>query len=203
MDLQNNEGPTGNAAEPSGVEGSASTITNAVVSNEPGRSNDPATIILTAITEASIDVLLSEPLEELPASKTVVSSDLRVIREFPEYETLIVELPNYHEGVQRHAVILQGGGDRCKTLRLVRALHARKLLPPNLHFICGRSSPNLSWGLILDAGDEQADQLLRAVASIEWAFGGEIYVGRCDEHLLAVAEGWTLGWHDAPEASAP
>jgi len=116
------------------------------------------------------------------------SPDIRIVQEHPDLGALVIELPSPCTGTQRHAVIRRGGDLRA-TLRLVRALQARGLLPENLHHIIEWDT---GWSLVLDADQSYIDALRRAVEPLRWAFGF-VQVIPCDDFWLSVAEKWELG----------
>ena len=177
------ESPGGNAPRPS-IEPSVENV-----GERPDTRND----------SDDLCELVDAPNE--PTGKPVLSSDLRIVKEHPDLGALIVELPGYSTGVNRQAIFLLGG-DRRRTLRLVKALHARKLLAPNCHHVLAWSEPSEGWSLVLDGGEEQIAALRRAIALLAWAFGNLVVAG-CDALMLATVERWELGHHDAPSEGRP
>jgi hypothetical protein len=120
--------------------------------------------------------------------------DLRVVRELPEYDALLVELRGAGQAPQRHAVFV-GAADRSETLALTRALYAMGLLSPRLYHIVAWTEPLPGWTLVLDGAPGELAELRRAVAPLSEAFPG-IVVYPCGPSMRFVAEAWDLGVQD-------
>ena len=104
---------------------------------------------------------------------------------------------HYSPGRVRRAVIWESGAlaHRRRIITVLKMLHARQLLPINVHVIAAFDHGGIA--LVMDADDGALAAYREQLAMWQWATG-LIHVAPCDAGFLALAEALGLGHQDAP-----